>query len=108
MLFEMERQAAYRARGTGILPRLEEWTAYIIKKALMKTDNRKAAGFAAALGEVRESLGEKDGKQHLLAKCREEFLQNVEEDIFTKKKSGLDERAIVFYFKQFGMKEDLQ
>ena len=47
-----------------------------------------------------ESLVEKDGKQHLLAKCREEFLQNVEEDIFTKKESGLDESHTILYVRK--------
>ena len=92
-----------------LLPYLEVWVDRVIKDSAFGNgmEYRKAAGFAAALGEVKESLGEKDGKQRTLAGYREEFIKNEKkEDSFAFRRKGFPpEKAFTIYLKMFGMKE---
>lgn len=69
---------------------------------------RTAAGFAAALGEMKESLGEKDGKQNELVKCRKNFIDFIEsqkENPNFRHEGFSRVRAFEIHLQQFGMKD---
>lgn len=92
------------------LNRLEGLVRCIVKEniSMYNLNYRRAAGFAAALGELKESLGEKDGKQRVLAKCRADFIKELikeqKEVLFDRYKDGFPhEKAFDIYLKMFGM-----
>lgn len=88
------------------LHRLDVWVHSYIREHF-EEDYKTAAGFAAALGEVKESLGEKDGKQKELVKCRENFIDfcDKKEKPYFGHEGFSCKRAFEIHLQQFGMKD---
>lgn len=70
------------------LPVLERWVNRCIRENLQERFFRQAAAFAVALGELYESFGEKDGKQHVFEKCRAEFAANIKDSHYFHRHNG--------------------
>lgn len=89
-----------------IMPVLERMIDGIIRKLCMEYEVRyeAAAGFAAAYGELKESMGEKAGKQCVLMYYREEFVKSLKDNV-RKSRGFSHEKAFDIYLKQFGMME---
>lgn len=68
---------------------------------------QEAVGLAVALGEVKESLGEKEGKRHVLSKCKA-MIEALSEELPNRHKKGFPrEKAFEIHFKHFGMEESI-
>lgn len=66
-----------------------------------EAEYKKAAGLAAALGEVKESLGKKDAKQHVLTQCRKIIGKGLDEGSMMKEKGFPREKAFEIHYKHF-------
>lgn len=100
------QQKLTEEKAAEYLAILEKWIERAFEKWITRSNSRqykKAAGFVAALGEVKESRGEENGKNKTLAKYQEIFAKRNRENEY--KDDFIYERGFGMYVRYFSSKD---